>query len=262
MAAALVGIFLAWRTTLSITVPVREAVDAAQRVADGDLSHRIEINRKDEMGTLLGALDHMQQSLIQTVSQVRSATDSINTSSEIANQDLSARTEQAASNLEETAASMEELTSTVSQSADAARQANQLAVSASEVAVRGLPHHGRNQPQQQEDQRHHWRHRWHCIPDQHPCPERSGRSRAGGRSKGAALPWWPAKGRLAQRSAEAAKEMRSSDRHQRRQGGRRQARWPKPARTISDRGLVAARERHHRRDHRTLRASSAMASHE
>ena len=82
----------------------------------------------------------MKDSLLQTVTQVRSATDSINTaSSEIAsgNQDLSARTEQAASNLEETAASMEELTSTVRNSADAARQANQLAATASEIAVRG-----------------------------------------------------------------------------------------------------------------------------
>jgi methyl-accepting chemotaxis protein len=82
----------------------------------------------------------MKDSLLKTVSEVRSATDSINTASaEIAsgNQDLSARTEQAASNLEETAASMEELTSTVRNSADAARQANQLAANASEIAVRG-----------------------------------------------------------------------------------------------------------------------------
>src|SRR5690606_35471694 len=42
-----------------------------------------------------------------------------------------------ASNLQETAASMEQLTGTVRQSADAARQANQLASSAAEVAVRG-----------------------------------------------------------------------------------------------------------------------------
>ena len=53
------------------------------------------------------------------------------------NNDLSARTEQQASALEETAASMEELGSTVRQNADNARTANQLAVNASTVATQG-----------------------------------------------------------------------------------------------------------------------------
>src|SRR5207249_10337976 len=60
-------------------------------------------------------------------------------STEIAhgNADLSARTEQTASNLQQTASSMAQLTGTVRQSADAASQANQLASSASAVAQRG-----------------------------------------------------------------------------------------------------------------------------
>jgi methyl-accepting chemotaxis protein len=53
------------------------------------------------------------------------------------NNDLSARTEQQASALEETAASMEELGSTVRQNADNARTANQLAMNASTVAAQG-----------------------------------------------------------------------------------------------------------------------------
>ena len=53
------------------------------------------------------------------------------------NQDLSARTEAAASNLEQTAASMEELNSTMKSSAEAARTASQLAVANAEVAARG-----------------------------------------------------------------------------------------------------------------------------
>jgi methyl-accepting chemotaxis protein len=138
--ALLVGVLVAWRTTRAVTAPVIDAVRVARAVADGDLTQPVTVNRHDEFGELQKALGDMKASLLNTVRQVRQASDSIGVaSSEIAsgNQDLSARTEQAASNLEETAASMEQLTSTVKNSADAARQANQLAANASEIAVRG-----------------------------------------------------------------------------------------------------------------------------
>jgi methyl-accepting chemotaxis protein len=86
--------------------------------------------------TLKAALERLNAAMadVQTsVSNIQTA------STEIAsgNLDLSGRTEETASSLQQAASSMTQLTGTVRQSADSARQANQLAVSAAEVARRG-----------------------------------------------------------------------------------------------------------------------------
>jgi methyl-accepting chemotaxis protein len=139
-AMAALGTMLGWWITRSITRPVAQALDVAEKVAAGDLGSRIEVTSTDEVGRLLSALKDMNQSLVQIVGTVRSSSDSIATgSAQIAsgNADLSQRTEEQASALEETAASMEQLGSTVRQNADNAQQANQLAMGASTVAERG-----------------------------------------------------------------------------------------------------------------------------
>ncbi|MBN3269768.1 methyl-accepting chemotaxis protein [Bordetella bronchiseptica] len=126
--------------TRAVVRPLQRASQQFARMAAGDLSARIEGNSRNEIGVLLTALRHMQESLTRTVAAVRRGVDEINVGSrEIAagNTDLSSRTEEQAASLEETAASMEQLASTVKQNADNARQANQLAASASDVAERG-----------------------------------------------------------------------------------------------------------------------------
>jgi methyl-accepting chemotaxis protein len=113
--------------------------EVVNRVADGDLGPVHGADRAPA-GSVLASMSTMRDNLARIVTDVRSGSDSIATaSSQIAqgNQDLSSRTEQQASSLQETAASMEELGSTVKQNADNARQANQLAQGASEVAVKG-----------------------------------------------------------------------------------------------------------------------------
>jgi methyl-accepting chemotaxis protein len=138
------SVAFAWWLATGITGPMRNAVNLARRVADGDLTGEhgggSGAYAKDETGQLLQALQDMHQGLVRIVSQVRSGTDAITAASgEIAsgNLDLSSRTEQQASSLEETASSMEELTSTVRQNADNAREANQMAMAASDVARKG-----------------------------------------------------------------------------------------------------------------------------
>ena len=125
------------RTT---TRSLREAAALAAAVADGDLTQRVQARGGDEIAELMRSMARMHDSLAKVVGTVRRNADSVATASaEIAhgNQDLSGRTEQQASALQQTAATMEQLSSTVRQNADNARQANELAQRASCVAQQG-----------------------------------------------------------------------------------------------------------------------------
>ncbi|RJF96195.1 methyl-accepting chemotaxis protein [Noviherbaspirillum saxi] len=138
--AVAVGSLLAWTLTRSITHPLREAVGVARRVAAGELASRVTVSGKDEVGELLEALRDMNDGLQRIVGEVRLGTDSITVASQeiaVGNSDLSSRTEIQAGALQETAGSMEQLTSAVKQNAEHAQEANRLVTSASEVAVKG-----------------------------------------------------------------------------------------------------------------------------
>ena len=108
------------------------SIDFAKTIAQGELTRRIHpqyLQRGDEIGDMAKALEQMALQLKDMVSQVTQATAQVSAAAaEIAqgSADLAQRTEQQASALEQTASAMEELTSTVKHSADNAGQANQL----------------------------------------------------------------------------------------------------------------------------------------
>jgi len=138
--AVLLGVGTAYYITRSITRPIGRAIELAESVAAGNLTYRVEVESKDEVGRLITALQRMVDSLHRIVSEVRNGADTIATAAQEVSQgnmDLSSRTEQQASSLEETASAMEQLTSAVKLSADSASQANKSAVSASTVATQG-----------------------------------------------------------------------------------------------------------------------------
>ena len=140
LAAGCLSVLCAWLITGSITKPLKSASDIAKQIARGDLTKTMSVEREDEIGELINAINGISVGLSQVISDVRQGTETIHIAAdEIAsgNADLSARTENQAGSLEETASSMEELTSTVKQNADNARQANQLVVTASGIAVKG-----------------------------------------------------------------------------------------------------------------------------
>lgn len=135
------AIFAVWFGFQNILLrPLNQLIDNIRSIARGDLVKKIEIEGSNEMGQLAQSLREMQDSLIQTVWDVRVGADAIYAKSgEISsgNSDLSARTEQQAAALEQTAASMEELTATVKQNADNADSARKMALTASDTARQG-----------------------------------------------------------------------------------------------------------------------------
>ncbi|ANJ72779.1 Tar ligand binding domain-containing protein [Ralstonia insidiosa] len=136
--ALIVAVFYALKAF--VISPLNEAVTVLSRVAEGDLAVHVETGGRNELGRLLAAVARMRESLVNTVRQVRSSSDSVNTGAhEIAsgNLDLSTRTEQQSASLEKTAASMEQMTSTVSNNSESARQASALASNAADLASRG-----------------------------------------------------------------------------------------------------------------------------
>jgi len=124
----------------SILAPMQQARDLALSIAQGDLTRPVQADGQDEAAELLRALAGMQHALSGLVGEVREASESIQgASNEVAmgNQDLSGRTEQTASSLQHTASAMQQLTQSVQQSAASARDASAMAQTASGVAERG-----------------------------------------------------------------------------------------------------------------------------
>ncbi|HEU4671195.1 MAG TPA: methyl-accepting chemotaxis protein [Dyella sp.] len=132
---------LAWLLVQrNISRPMAACREAAGKIAAGDLSAQVAVDRRDDVGQLLQAINGISVGLADVVNQVRHASDSIHTATgQIAagTADLSHRTQDQAASLEETAAAMEELTATVRQNADHAREADTLVASAAQQAKEG-----------------------------------------------------------------------------------------------------------------------------
>ena len=107
---------------------------------EGDLTRRLEVRSRDELGELARWFNIFVDKLRVIIGQTREsaeraalAAQQLSTGAE----QISAAAQEQASSLEETAASMEELTGTVKQNADNARQASQLATESRDTAERG-----------------------------------------------------------------------------------------------------------------------------
>ncbi|QBR01904.1 methyl-accepting chemotaxis protein [Paraburkholderia pallida] len=139
LAGALAVILLVGR---AIAAPVRRAATLLAEIASGqgDLTRQMKVESTDEIGQLADAFNRFVASMNTLVRRVRASSMSIAIgSSQIAmgNADLSQRTEDQASNLERTAASMEEITAAVKNNSETAHTAAQMASRASGAAAQG-----------------------------------------------------------------------------------------------------------------------------
>jgi signal transduction histidine kinase len=60
----IITLLVAWVTTKRVVKPTEQLTAAAQRMADGDLDHPIDIRAQDEIGTLAQSLETMRQELV------------------------------------------------------------------------------------------------------------------------------------------------------------------------------------------------------
>ncbi|TNY03198.1 HAMP domain-containing protein, partial [Escherichia coli] len=58
------GVALGWWISRSLTGPLATGVQAAQRIAEGDLTVELNVDGRDETAQLLGALANMKDNLV------------------------------------------------------------------------------------------------------------------------------------------------------------------------------------------------------
>jgi methyl-accepting chemotaxis protein len=138
--AALFAIILGFFISRIISNPLRKGVLFAQAVAAGDLTQKIDLNQKDEIGQLATALNEMVTKLSSIVGEVMTASDNVASGSQelsaTAQQMSQGATEQAAS-AEEVSSSMEEMASSIRQNTDNAMQTEKISIKSSVDAKEG-----------------------------------------------------------------------------------------------------------------------------
>ena len=136
--AVLVSLLLGVIITKSITKPILMAKDFAENISQGDLTHLIDIDQKDEIGMLSHSLNTMNKNLKQMLSDISSGTQRLNTSStelSSVSKNISLNAEQTEEKSTSVAAAAEEMGTNMNSVAAATEQTTaniQMIVAASE----------------------------------------------------------------------------------------------------------------------------------
>ncbi|WCJ58973.1 bacteriohemerythrin [Fontisphaera persica] len=123
--ALVVGALLAWVITRMVTQPLRQGMQLATRMATGDLTQTLAVQRSDELGAWAQAMNSMVIGLRKSLKQVsENSTAVAGTAQELSatNQQVSANAEETSTQAQVVASASEQISKSVSTVATAAEQ--------------------------------------------------------------------------------------------------------------------------------------------
>ena len=123
-----------------IVRPIKEAVAAANAVAGGDLTVRIDVTSNDETGQLLAAMKSMVEKLVRVIGETRSGAEALSSASEQVSataQTMSRASSEQAASVEETSASVEQMTASITHNTENAKTTDGIAAKAAKQAEEG-----------------------------------------------------------------------------------------------------------------------------
>ena len=129
IATALTMLF-AWLLTRSITVPISQALNAAETIAEGNLTQPVQVDGSDEAGRLLAAMAKMQTKLRDTQQRIAGSASQLASAAE----ELNAVTDESARGLTRQNNEIEQAATAVNEMTSAVEEVARNAVSTSEAS--------------------------------------------------------------------------------------------------------------------------------
>jgi methyl-accepting chemotaxis protein len=123
--------------TKSITTPIEQAVEHAERIAAGDLTKEILVTNRSETGKLQQAMREMSSRLSGIIRDVREGSAAVASAAQqvsASSQSLSQGTSEQAASVEEMSSSLEQMNASITQNADNSRQVEQAAAKGASAA--------------------------------------------------------------------------------------------------------------------------------
>lgn len=128
--ATVLTVLFAWLLTNSITRPIASALNAAEDIAEGDLTRTITVDGTDEAGRLLAAMLKMQSRLRDTLQRISGSATQLASAAE----ELNAVTDESARGLSQQNNEIEQAATAVNQMTSAVEEVARNAVSTSEAS--------------------------------------------------------------------------------------------------------------------------------
>ncbi|MFA5978376.1 MAG: methyl-accepting chemotaxis protein [Pseudomonas sp.] len=126
--ATTLTLLFAWLLTRSITLPIAQALDAAEEIAEGNLTRPIKVDGHDEAGRLLAAMAKMQDKLRDTLQRIAGSATQLASAAE----ELNAVTDESARGLTQQNNEIEQAATAVNEMTSAVEEVARNAVSTSE----------------------------------------------------------------------------------------------------------------------------------